>query len=122
MSWRTGSACEPGDWPLVSRAAGLDRPVRPAGGLGRHRACVLRALAVLAAWAVPRRGPRARTLQVRAVDGAPVLHHPATPWGDPADLARGCGRGVSAETLPPDTVTARMDLGYIVNVLMTQAA
>jgi hypothetical protein len=43
-----------------------------------------------------------RRLAVRTTDGVPVLHHPAQPWGDPAELASGRGRHVSAGTLPPD--------------------
>jgi hypothetical protein len=53
-------------------------------------------------------------------DGVPVLHHPALPWRHPAELDP--AQRVSAKTLPPDTVTARMDLGYAVMVLARQAA
>jgi hypothetical protein len=64
-----------------------------------------------------------RRLTVATADGVPVLHHPAQPWGDPAELAvRGRGRDVSAETLPPDHCDARMDLGYVVSVVLAQAA
>lgn len=63
-----------------------------------------------------------RRLSVSTADGAPVLHHPAQPWGDAAALAAGCGQAVSAETLPPDHCEARMDLGYVVSVLLAQAA
>jgi hypothetical protein len=63
-----------------------------------------------------------RRLTVATADGVPVLHHPAQPWGDPAELASGRGRGVSAGTLPPDQCTARMDLGYVVSVVMAQAS
>ena len=63
-----------------------------------------------------------RQLTVRTATGVPVRHHPAQPWGDPADLARGPGRDVSAETLPPQTTTPRLDLGYAVAVLLAQAA
>ena len=63
-----------------------------------------------------------RRLTVATADGVPVLHHPAQPWGDPAALADGWGRAVSAETLPPDHCDARMDLGYVVSVVLAQAA
>jgi hypothetical protein len=63
-----------------------------------------------------------RRLEVRTADGVPVLHHPAQPWGDPDDLARGCGQDVSAETLPPDHCDNRIDLDYIVAVVLAQAA
>lgn len=63
-----------------------------------------------------------RRLEVRTADGVPVLHHPAQPWGDPADLALGSGQHVSAETLPPDHLDARLDLGYAVSVLLAQAS
>lgn len=63
-----------------------------------------------------------RRLEVTTSAGVPVLHHPAQPWGDPAQLARGRGRLVSAETLPPDRVEPRIDLGYIVSVLVQQSA
>jgi hypothetical protein len=62
-----------------------------------------------------------RRLEVHSADGVPVLHHPAQPWGDPAELADGCRELVSAETLPPDHVDARIDLDYAVSVLMAQA-
>jgi hypothetical protein len=63
-----------------------------------------------------------RRLEVHTADGVPVLHHPAPPWSDPAALASGCGQLVSAETLPPDHCTNRLDLHYAVAVLMAQAA
>jgi hypothetical protein len=63
-----------------------------------------------------------RRLTVTTAGGVPVLHHPAQPWGDPATLAAGPGRHVSARTLPPDGCDARVDLGYVVSVLMAQAA
>lgn len=50
----------------------------------------------------------------------PVLHHPALPWRPAAELDP--DHLVSAETLPPDRVEPRMDLGYAVTVLMQQAA
>jgi hypothetical protein len=63
-----------------------------------------------------------RQLDVRTAEGVAILHHPAQPWGDPDALAERCGQLVSAETLPPDNCTARMDLGYVVNVLLAQAS
>ena len=63
-----------------------------------------------------------RSLDVRTADGTPVRHHPAQPWGDPAALATGRGRRVSAETLPPDHSHPRLALHYAVSVLMAQAA
>ena len=63
-----------------------------------------------------------RSLDVTTADGVRVLHHPAQPWGDPAALAEGRGRYVSAETLPPRPRTHRLDLGYAVAVLLAQAA
>jgi hypothetical protein len=63
-----------------------------------------------------------RRLEVRTPEGVAILHHPAPPWGDPATLAEGCARLVSAETLPPDQCTARLDLGYVVHVLLAQAS
>ena len=63
-----------------------------------------------------------RRLQVHTADGTPVLHHPTPPGGDPTDLTTGCGRHVSAETLPPDHCDGRLDLGYAVTVLLAQAA
>jgi hypothetical protein len=61
-----------------------------------------------------------RRLEVHTADGVPVLHHPAQPWGDPQTLDP--HRRVSADTLPPVDVSARLDLGYAVNVLMLQSA
>ena len=63
-----------------------------------------------------------RSLEVRTADGTPVRHHPTQPWGDPAALATGRGRRVSAETLPPDHSHPRLALHYAVSVLMAQAA
>jgi hypothetical protein len=63
-----------------------------------------------------------RRLTVRHRGGRPVLHHPAQPWGHPAELAAGRGRDVSAGTLAPDAGDARMDLGYVVSVVLAQAA
>ena len=61
-----------------------------------------------------------RSLSVTTADGVPVLHHPALPWRPAAELDP--ERHVSAETLPPDQVEARMDLDYAVMVLVQQAA
>ncbi len=63
-----------------------------------------------------------RQLRVSTTSGVPVLHHPVQPWGDPTALAHGPGQHVSAETLPPDSCTTRLDLGYVVAVLLAQAA
>jgi hypothetical protein len=60
-----------------------------------------------------------RRLSVATADGVPLLHHPALPWGDPAALDQ---VEIDATTLPPDSIEARIDLGYVVNVVMTQAA
>lgn len=60
-----------------------------------------------------------RRLDVTTADGVRLLHLPAQPWGDAADLT---DRDVSAGTLPPESVEPRLDLRYAVNVLMTQAA
>jgi hypothetical protein len=62
-----------------------------------------------------------RRLEVHTADGVPVLHHPAQPWGNPADLAAGPGHNVSAGTLPPDHCDARLDLDYVVSVVLRQA-
>ncbi len=65
-----------------------------------------------------------RHLDVTTTDGVPVRHHPAQPWGDPTALGRDRGSDVSAETLPPDHGTTRLDLGYAVAVavVLAQAA
>jgi hypothetical protein len=63
-----------------------------------------------------------RRLDVATAGGVPLLHHPAQPWADHAELATGCGHRVSAETLPPHHCDSRMDLRYVVSVLMAQAA
>ena len=63
-----------------------------------------------------------RRLDVTTADGTRLLHHPAAPWGDPAGLAQACGQVVSAEALPPDHCDARINLGWIVSVLLAQAA
>ena len=61
-----------------------------------------------------------RRLSVSTADGVPLLHHPALPWGDPADLDPG-GR-VAASTSALENADARMDLGYVVSVLLAQAS
>ena len=61
-----------------------------------------------------------RRLHVETADGTAVLHHPALPWQPAAELDP--ERAVDAETLPPDHVTARLDLGYAVMVLAQQSA
>jgi hypothetical protein len=63
-----------------------------------------------------------RRLDVRTAEGVAIVHHPAQPWGEPAALARGSGARVFAESLPPDHCTDRMDLGYVVSVLLAQAS
>lgn len=61
-----------------------------------------------------------RRLSVRTVTGVPVLHHPALPWASAAELDP--KHRISAQTLPPAGVDARLDLGYAVMVLAQQAA
>lgn len=61
-----------------------------------------------------------RTLRVHTADGVRALHHPALPWSPPDEFDPQCA--ITADTLPPDTVEARLDLGYAVMVLMQQAA
>jgi hypothetical protein len=56
-----------------------------------------------------------RRLTVATPEGVPLLHHPDVPWGDPAALDR-TARSDAANG------TARMDLGYVVSVLLQQAA
>ena len=63
-----------------------------------------------------------RRLDVHTPEGIPVLHHPAQPWGDPAELAQGHTARASAGTLPADHCDPRIDLGYIVSVLLQQAS
>jgi hypothetical protein len=63
-----------------------------------------------------------RRLEVHTADGTQLLHHPAPPWGDPAGLAHGPGKLVRVDTLPPDHCDARMELGYVVSVLLAQAS
>jgi hypothetical protein len=61
-----------------------------------------------------------RRLEVRTADGTAGLHHPAKPWGDPTELDP--TGGVSAGTLPTTHCDSRMDLNYVVCVLLQQAA
>lgn len=61
-----------------------------------------------------------RRLDVRTADDTPVLHHPAKPCGDPVELA--VTGSVSAETLLSQACDSRMDLGYVVSVLLQHAA
>jgi hypothetical protein len=61
-----------------------------------------------------------RKLTVTTPEGVPVLHHPGTPWGDPAELDP--DRRIDADTLPPDHVASRVDIGYAVMVMMQQSA
>ena len=63
-----------------------------------------------------------RRLDVHTPDGIPILHHPAQPWGEPAALAQGKARWISAQTLLADHCDARIDLGYVVSVLLAQAS
>jgi hypothetical protein len=56
-----------------------------------------------------------RRLDVTTPEGTPLLHHPRLPWGDRDDLDPTARLDVQAST-------PRMDLGYIVNVLLQQAA
>lgn len=61
-----------------------------------------------------------RRLDVRTAEGTPVLHHPAKPSADPAELETTVG--VSAGTPLSQGCDSRMDLGYVVSVLLQQAA
>jgi len=61
-----------------------------------------------------------RALSVSTAEGVPVLHHPALPWRAAEELEQGAV--IAADTLPPEAVEARMDLAYVVSVLMQQAA
>jgi hypothetical protein len=49
-----------------------------------------------------------------------LLHHPGIPWGDPTELDP--DRRIDADTLPPDNVVARVDIGYAVMVMTQQSA
>jgi len=61
-----------------------------------------------------------RRLSVANADGTPVLHHPGLPWRPAQGLDP--DHQVDAETLLPDHVRSRIDLGYAVMVLMQQSA
>ncbi len=61
-----------------------------------------------------------RTLTVKTADGVPVLHHPALAV-QPAEALDPAGI-ITATTLPPMTTHDRLDLHYVVAVLMQQAA
>lgn len=61
-----------------------------------------------------------RRLDVATANGVQVLHHPGKPWRSAAELDP--GHRITAATLPPDDVVARIDLGYAVMVLARQAA
>jgi hypothetical protein len=62
---------------------------------------------------------RDRSLTVTA-DGVPVLHHPGHPWRPATELDP--RRRIDPDTLPPDHVVGRIDLGYAVMVLAQQSA
>jgi hypothetical protein len=57
----------------------------------------------------------ARRLTVLTPEGVPLLHHPDLPWGDLAALDQ-------TARADEGNGTARMDLGYVVSVLLQQAA
>ncbi len=61
-----------------------------------------------------------RTLTVKTADGVPVLHHPALAV-QPAEALDPTGI-ITATTLPPMTTHDRLDLHYVVAVLMQHAA
>jgi len=61
-----------------------------------------------------------RVLHVRDSHGTPVLHRPPLVTGDAASLDP--DRRITAETLPTRWTGERMDLGYVVNVLLAHAA
>ncbi len=61
-----------------------------------------------------------RRLDVSTADGVPVLRHPGLPWVDRRRLD--VERRITADTLPSTNSDARLDLGYVVSVLMQQAA
>ena len=61
-----------------------------------------------------------RKLSVTTPEGVPLLHHPGLPWGDPSQLDP--KRRIDADTLPPDNVVSRIDIGYAVMVMAQQSA
>ncbi len=61
-----------------------------------------------------------RSLQVHTAEGTPVLHHHDQPWGDPGRLDP--TGSVSAGTATSIASDSRVDLGYVVSVLLQQAA
>ena len=63
---------------------------------------------------------RNRRLTVTTAEGTAVLHHPGLPWRPATELDP--DHVVQPDTLPPDHVVARIDLGYAVMVLAQQSA
>ena len=61
-----------------------------------------------------------RRLDVATRDGVPVLRLPQLPWRSPDELDP--LHRIGADTLPPDHLTARVDLDYAVTVLLQQSA
>jgi hypothetical protein len=61
-----------------------------------------------------------RTLTVTTAEGVPVLHLPGIPWRSAAELDP--ERRIQPDTLPPDNVVSRTDIGYAVMVLAQQSA
>jgi hypothetical protein len=62
-----------------------------------------------------------RRLEVQTANGVPVLHLPNRPWGDPTELDP-AGRIGPRCTITPPHYQPRMDLHYVVSVLLQQAA
>jgi hypothetical protein len=61
-----------------------------------------------------------RRLEVWTADGVPVVHLPTLPWGDPDQLDP--ARSIRPDTITPPRFRPGMDLGYVVSVLVAQAA
>lgn len=61
-----------------------------------------------------------RRLEVETADGVPVVHLPTLPWGDPEELDP--MRRIGPDTITPPRFRPGMDLGYVVSVLLAQAA
>jgi hypothetical protein len=61
-----------------------------------------------------------RRLEVHSNDGTSVPHHPALPARSPHELDP--TDAIGPDTLPTSWTGERMDLGYVVNVLMQHAA